>query len=157
MPQTTPPPHPATGAPGPPRVLHATAVVAAIGTVLALVGLALLLRPVQTPVQDCGTVAGFLLDGRTNELVDPANPPKGITRAEAEANNREPCRDRVADAAKPGAAIFVLGLVTATVAAAIELGVRGALWRRRRAARRRPTTEPAPAPAPGEPAGAATP
>lgn len=149
MPQTTPPPHPATGAPGPPRVLRATAIVAAVGTLVALVGLALLLRPVQTPVQDCGTVAGFLLDGRTNEFVDPADPPKGVTRAEAEANNREPCRDRVADAAKPGAAIFVLGLVTATVAATLEVGVRGALWRRRRAARRNP-----PATEPSEPAGA---
>lgn len=121
-----------------PTLLRATALTATIGVVVALLGVALLLRPVHTPAQDCGTVAGFLLEGRTDVAVDPNQPPAGTTRAEARAHNRHPCRERVADAAKPGATLVLAGTAAALVALLVETVVRnGARHRRHRALRAR--------------------
>lgn len=125
------PPDEPPARPGSTGLTRATAIIATIGVVVALLGIGLLLRPVETPTQDCGTALGFLLDGRVNELVSETDPPKGITPAEAKANNASPCRDRVADAAKPAAVLFGAGLVAALGATIVELVVRFAAWRRR--------------------------
>ncbi|MFN8017399.1 MAG: hypothetical protein U0P45_04670 [Acidimicrobiales bacterium] len=119
-----------------PRSLRATAIVATVGVVAALVGLVLLLRPVHSPTQDCGLAAAYLLTGRVDQYVDEAAPPKGVTKAEAKANNRRPCRPRVADAARPGLILFSAGLLVAVVAALVELVIRLWGWRKRRVAAR---------------------
>lgn len=122
--------------PAPRGLLAATAVIATIGVVVALLGIVLLLRPVSTPTQDCGTSLGFLLDGRVNVFVSEDDPPAGITPEEARANNAEPCRDRVADRAGPALVLFSAGLVAAIIAAVVEGTVRISGWLRRRRARR---------------------
>lgn len=135
-----PPSDPGHG-PRPTGALLATAVVATVGVVVALVGLALLARPVSTPVQDCGTAMAFLLDGRTNVVADPANPPAGISAAQARSNNERPCRARVADTARPGAIALAAGTVTAIGALGVEASIRGLdRYRRRRRRRAAPAT-----------------
>lgn len=133
------------GHPPPTRFLQATAIVATVGVVVALLGLVALLRPVSTPVQDCGTAIGFLLDGRTNTFADPADPPEGLTAEEVTANNERPCRERVADAARPGGIAFVVGLLLAVVAFLVEAVARFGSWlaRRQQARARSRPTEPA--------------
>lgn len=121
--------------PPPTRLFRATAIVATVGVLVALLGLGLLLRPVRTPIQDCGTQIGFLLDGRANEYADPNNPPKGLTGEEVEAINANPCRSRVADKAKPAGVLLLVGVGSASGAALTEMGVRGLGWRRRRTAK----------------------
>lgn len=133
---TDPSPIPSAPArPGPTRAQQGTAIVATIGVVLALVGLLLSLRPVSTPTQDCGATLGFLLDGRTNEYVDPSDLPKGVTEAEATSNNERPCRERVADAAKPAFGLLGVGLLVGVTAALLEIVSRGLAWRTRVAER----------------------
>ncbi|WP_421117963.1 hypothetical protein ACE2AJ_11130 [Aquihabitans daechungensis] len=131
-----PAPTPTDARPAPRGLLRATAVIATIGVVVALLGLVLLLRPVSTPTQDCGTSLAFLLDGRVNEFVSESDPPPGVTAAEAKANNDEPCRDRVAERTKPAAVLLGAGLVAAIGAAVVETAVRTTAWVRRRRARR---------------------
>lgn len=109
------------------EVLGATAPLATLGVVVALVGVAILALPVHSPLQDCGTAFGFLVDGRVDVYGDPANPPEGLTRAEVEATNAKPCRPRVADRARPAAVAILSGLVLAVAAAIVEIVVR---WRR---------------------------
>ncbi|MCU1371491.1 MAG: hypothetical protein JWO77_2685 [Ilumatobacteraceae bacterium] len=123
-------------------VVSATALIATLGVVVALIGLGLMLRTVSTPTQDCGTSIAFLLQGRVNVFVSVDDPPEGITKAEAEANNATPCRERVADQVKPAALLFGAGLVAAVGAAAVEMAVRGAGWLKRRRARRARTEAP---------------
>lgn len=118
--------------PAPKGLLSATAVIATVGVVVSLIGLALMFRPVSTPTQDCGTTIAFLLEGRVNELVNEGDLPKGVTLAEAKANNAEPCRERVADAVKPAAVLFGAGMVAAVGAALTEVVVRSTAWLRRR-------------------------
>jgi hypothetical protein len=113
------------------RVVRVTAVVALVGVLLALVGLGLGLQPLATPTQDCGTAATFLLQGRVNEYVNPADPPPGITRAEAEANNAEPCQERAGNRALPAGALLVGGTLLAAVAVLVEAAVRFRLHRAR--------------------------
>jgi hypothetical protein len=135
---STTPPEAATAdaRPSPRGVLRATPVLATVGVVLALVGLALLLRPVHTPAQDCGTSLAFILGGRVDVQVSETDPPEGITPAEAKANNAQPCRHRVAEQVGPAAVLFGVGLVAALGAAAVEVALRLSAWlRRRRAAR----------------------
>lgn len=135
-----PPPPPAAAPvhPAPTGLLRATAVIATIGVVVALAGLVLLLRPVTTPTQDCGTSLAFLLEGRDNEFVSETDPPAGITKAEAKANNATPCRERVAERTEPAAVLLVAGLVSALLATTTEVAVRNiAWWKRSRAARHR--------------------
>ncbi|MCB0971190.1 MAG: hypothetical protein KDA97_06685 [Acidimicrobiales bacterium] len=141
----------ATAHPPPPAALRATAIVATVGVVVAIAGLLLLLRPVTTPVQDCGTALGFLLDGRTNTFADPADPPDGLTEAEVTDNNERPCRVRVADTARPGAIAFVAGMALAIVALLVEAVARGSSWLRRRARARRDRARATPAPPPPQP------
>lgn len=131
-----PAPEAAPARPAPQGLLAATAVIATIGVVVALIGLALLLRPVQTPTQDCGTSLAFLLQGRVNVLVSETDPPEGITPAEAKANNAEPCRTRVAERTKPAAVLLGAGLLAAVGAALVETTVRGRGWLQRRKAHR---------------------
>jgi len=139
------PPHAAPPArPAHTGLLRATAVIATIGVVVALVGVAILLLPVQTPTQDCGTSLGYLLDGRVDVLVSETDPPAGITPAEAKANNANPCRERVADRTKPAAVLIGAGLVAALGAALVEGTIRFLTWRKRGARRTGPdvATEP---------------
>lgn len=123
---------PATARPAPHGLLRATAIIATVGVVVALGGLVLLLRPVSTPTQDCGTSLAFLLGGRVDQFVSETDPPKGTTPAEAKANNARPCRERVADQAKPAGVLIASGLLAAIIAVAIEVAVRGTAWWRRR-------------------------
>ena len=130
----TPAPDPDTegGQPGSsrrtPRVHAVTALLATFGVVVACFGLYRGLQPVATPSQDCGTAFGFLMRGELNEYVDPAAPPKGVTAAEAEANNAEPCQERAAQRAKPAAGVAVAGILFAFVASLTDLGVRARRW-----------------------------
>ena len=128
-----PPPPPAAVAGPPPRpgprprphgVLRWTALVATVGVVVALVGVGVLALPVHSPLQDCGSTFSFLYDGRTDVMGDPANPPKGHTRAEVEATNRTPCRPRVADRAQVAGGLLLSGLLVAVVASGVEMTVR---------------------------------
>lgn len=130
-PAVSPPAEPSRSAPH--GLVRATAAIATVGVVVALVGLALLLRPVSTPTQDCGTALGFLLDGRVNEMVSVTDPPDGITQAAAAANQARPCRTRVVDQAAPALVLFGAGLVAAVGAALVEITVRSIGWYRRRA------------------------
>lgn len=119
-------------APAPPTGrLHAvTVLLAAVGVVVALAGLVAGTRPLATPTQDCGTPFSFLLHGRVDVFVDPADPPAGVSAAEAEANNAEPCQERAADRARPAAGLVVGGTVLATIAAGTDLAVRSWRWYR---------------------------
>ena len=108
-----------------PRLHAVTVLVATLGVVVALVGLFIGTRPLSTPTQDCGTSFSFLLDGRVNQYVDPANPPEGIDAGEARANNDEPCQERAADDARPAGALVVGGTFVAAAAAVVDLSVRG--------------------------------
>ena len=140
-------PSPADPAPAPPRgLLRVTPIVATVGVVVALVGLLLLLRPVTTPTQDCGTALGFLLDGRVNEIASVEDPPEGITPAEAKANKERPCRVRVVDQATPALIAFGAGLLVAVVAALTEIVARSIGWFGRRQAQRALTHHRAPPP-----------
>ncbi len=140
------PPAPRGSQPPGTRIVRATAAVALVGVLVALLGLALGLRPLATPTQDCGTAATFLLHGRVNEFVDPADPPAGITRAEAEANNAEPCQERAGNRALPAGLLVVGGTTVGVLALLTEAVVR---FRVHRAANRQRGTAPA---EPSEPA-----
>lgn len=125
--------------PGPTRLQRTTALIATVGVVSALVGLLLVIRPIETPALDCGTALGVLLDGRPDEFLDPDDPPEGVTAAEAEASNDNPCRKRAAAAARPAAAMVAAGLLAALGALVVEVIDRALAWRHRvheRAARR---------------------
>ncbi len=102
-----------------PRLLRVTALIAAIGVVVALVGAGLFLRPIQTPTQDCGTVAAFLLQGRSDAPADPDHHPT------------KPCSERVADAVGPGAVLVGAGVVAALGALMVEVVARNLARRRR--------------------------
>lgn len=123
---------PADPPPAAPGIFRITPVVATVAVVVAVIGLVLMLRPVSTPTQDCGTAMGFILDGRSDVLVDRADPPTGVTAAEAEANNEAPCRTRVTDALKPGSVLFAVGFVVAIGATFAEAGARTWWWVRNR-------------------------
>ena len=116
----------ATPAGRPPRagILRGTAVVAAIGLVVALAGLGILGLPVHTPLQDCGTSITYLLDGRVDVAGDPAHPPAGATKADVLANNAKMCRPRVADRAKVAAPLLLGGLLVVIATAGVEASVR---------------------------------
>jgi hypothetical protein len=146
---SAPAPARAAARPAPHGLLAATAAIATVGVVVAIIGLALVFRPVRTPTQDCGTAIGFLLDGRVNVFVSEDDPPEGITPAEARANNAEPCRDRVADRAKPAGVLFLAGLAVALIAAGVEGAVRLRAWlRARRLRRAAASTDPTGLPGP---------
>jgi len=124
-------------------ILAVVAPLATLGVLTALVGVVILALPVRSPLQDCGTAFGFLMDGRTDVYGDPANPPQGATAADVEAANARPCRPRVADRGRPAAVAILGGLIVATTAAATEVGVR---WRRSRHRQRsRPGSDQGPA------------
>lgn len=122
-----------TAPPRRPTPVTTMAWVALAGLVVALIGIGVLLLPLQTPTQDCGTAAGFLLNGRVNELVNPDDPPAGITKADALDNNTKPCQERAANRALPAGVAVVGGTLIALIAVAVEAIVR---WRWRAATRR---------------------
>ncbi len=124
----TPPPLRGSWPPGA-KLVRATAIMGFLGVLVALAGLAVGLRPLSTPTQDCGTAASFLLRGKVNVYVDPSDPPKGTTRAEAEANNAEPCQERAANRAKPAGALVVGGTLVGVIALLVEWVVRFRLHR----------------------------
>jgi hypothetical protein len=103
-----------------------------VGQIAALVGVGLLARTVHTPLQDCGSLYGFLRYGRADVLGDPANPPQGVTKAEVKATNASPCRHRVAAAALPSAVLIPAGTLVALIAVIVEVVARYGLRRRRR-------------------------
>lgn len=111
-----------------------TAWVALAGLVVAFIGMAVLLRPLRTPIQDCGTAIGFLLDGRVDEVANPDDPPEGTTEADVADNNAERCQERAANRARPAGVAVVGGTLIALIAVLVEIIVR---WRWRVAARRR--------------------
>ncbi len=124
------------GAPEAPRrapagLARVAPVVALVGLVLVAVGLVIGLRPLRTPIQDCGTSFGFLLDGRLDQFGDPDNPPRGTTEAQVQAANDTPCQERAAHRALPALVLIVAGTLVGLLAAATE-----AIWRtaRRRSA-----------------------
>lgn len=119
-------------APETPAALRITAIVGFLGLLLVLGGLFLLSRPVRTPVQDCGAAGAFLLDGRMNRFVDPADPPAGVSETDAIDNNTHPCQERAANRARPAAVILVIGTSITVVAGLTEVGLRWRLRNRRR-------------------------
>ena len=64
--------------------------------------------------------AAIVLSGRPDVLVDPDNPPDGLTKAEAEAANDQRCQARVAERAVPGGILVAAGLLIGLVAAVVE-------------------------------------
>ncbi len=128
---TAPPPPASPDVAGRSRLAAVTVVVATVGVVIALIGVVWGTRPLQTPTQDCGTAFSFLLDGRLNVFVDPNDPPSGVTPADAEANNQEPCQERAANRARPAGALAVGGTLLATAAAAVDVSARTVRWYRR--------------------------
>lgn len=128
---TTSPSHVAP--PRRPTAVRVTAWVALAGLVVAFIGMAVLLRPLRTPIQDCGTAAGFLLDGRVDQVANPDDPPEGATKADVLDNNAERCQERAANRARPAGAAVVGGTLIALIAVLVEVIVR---WRWRVASRR---------------------
>lgn len=133
---TTPPARRAGGSAR--RAVTVTAAVALAGVLLATLGIVLAARPVHTPTQDCGSAAAFLMRGDVDELVDPDDPPAGITAAEARNNNDTPCQERAANQARPGGFLVAGGTALAVASLLAEVVVR--LRHRRRGAR---TADPA--------------
>lgn len=131
----------AAGPPSRRGVLSFTAPLATLGVLAALVGVVLLALPVHSPLQDCGSSFGFLIDGRSDLFGDPAAPPKGASRADVEATNARPCRPRVATRAKPAAFLIPGGVVAGVGAATTEVAVR---WRRSRRRGRGPPSSALP-------------
>ena len=106
------------------RTVRTTALVAFVAIVIALLGMVALTRPLKTPTQDCGTPISFLTRGKQNVFVDPSSPPKGITKAEAEANNDQPCQERAFNRALPAGIVVVAGTFVALIALVVEFVVR---------------------------------
>lgn len=131
-----------------PRLLDATAIAATVGVVAALVGVVALALPVQSPIQDCGTTFAFLREGRLDTYADPADPPKGTTRAEVEAAMAKPCRDRAADRARTAAYALAGGLMVVIGAVLVEVVARARLRRHRNPGHGRGLGQPAPPPPP---------
>jgi len=126
------------------RGVRITAVVAFVAILVALLGLFALTRPLKTPTQDCGTPITFLTRGKQNVFVDPSSPPKGTTRAEAEANNDQPCQERAFNRALPAGIVVVAGTAIALLALIVEFVLR---YRHARAAsmeRWQPPATPSP-------------
>lgn len=111
-----------------PRSLRVTAIVAFIGFLLVVWGLVVVSRPVRTPLQDCGSPAAFLIDGRVHRWVDPSDPPEGVTEAEIAEHDAHPCQERAANRARPAALALIAGLIVIGGAAATEAILR---WRLR--------------------------
>ena len=133
----------------PDRVISATPVFAAIALVLIVVGAIVLAIPVENPkVQDCGTPAAFVLTGRPDVFVDPTNPPKGLTEAQARSANENRCQERVAARAVPGGILLAIGLVIGVVAAIVEWVARVARRRDALVAYAPPGPDPSPGPLP---------
>lgn len=128
-PPEAPEPPPRTG------LLRVAPLVALLGVVAALVGVGLVLRPLSTPTQDCGTALTFLLDGEPNQWVSVDDPPEGVTPEQARDNNEHPCQERAANQARPAAALAFVGTFVALVAAISEIAVRIADRRRQHRAR----------------------
>jgi ferric-dicitrate binding protein FerR (iron transport regulator) len=126
---------PAPGGPDPrrDRTVRRTAVVAFVAVLASLLGLAWTARPLSTPTQDCGTALTFLLEGGVDEPADPADPPEGVTREQALANNQRSCQERAAGRARPGGVLLIGGMVVALGALVTEQVVR---YRYRRDLRR---------------------
>lgn len=121
------------GAPRP-RSLQVTAVAAFVGVLLAVAGIAYVATPLRTPIQDCGTAATFLIDGRVNNFANPDDPPAGATSEDVRANNDTPCQERAASRALPGALVILAGTLLALGALIFEFFARLRLSRRTRAA-----------------------
>lgn len=115
-----------------PRSLQVTAVAGFVGVLIALAGIGYVAMPLRTPIQDCGTAATFLVDGRVNVFANPQDPPAGASSTDVQANNDEPCQERAADRALPGAAAILAGTLLALGALVLEFFTRLRLSRRTR-------------------------
>lgn len=124
-----------------PTSVTVTAWVALAGLVVAFIGIGVLLLPLRTPLQDCGTAAGFLLDGRVDEVANPDDPPAGTTKADVLDNNATRCQERAANRARPAGMAVVGGTLVGLVAVLAEAGMR---WRLRAADRRSYLADSAP-------------
>lgn len=131
-PQSTPPRADAALTLASTRTLRITAIAGFVGVLIALGGIAYVAMPLQTPLQDCGTAATFLVDGRVNAFGDPANPPPGATSEDVQANNAQPCQERAANRALPGAVVILAGTLIALGALVVEFFARLRLSRRAR-------------------------
>ena len=121
----------------PPRtgLLRVAPLLALTGVLVALVGIGLVLRPLSTPTQDCGTALTFLLDGEPNQWVSVDQPPEGVSPDQARDNNEHPCQERAANQARPAGALVFLGTFVGLVAAISEIAVRNVDRRRLRRSR----------------------
>lgn len=135
-------PDPRHGAPPRTGLVRVAPVVALVGVLVALVGVALVSRPLSTPTQDCGTALTFLLDGEPNQWVSVDDPPEGVTSDQARDNNDHPCQERAANQARPAAALVFVGTFVGVTAAASEVVVR-ILDRRATRSRHREDSPPA--------------
>lgn len=113
-------------------ILRATPIIALVGLLPLLLGLFTLTRTVSTPLQRCGSVGAFLLEGRTALRVDPDDPPEGATEAQIRDHRAHPCQERAANRARPAATGIVLGLAIITIAGLTETGIRWSLRARLR-------------------------
>lgn len=108
------------------QVATTLAVASLVGFAIAAV---LFLIPVETPgVQDCGTPAGYLLDGRVDQIPDPEGRIRDASGEivtldpDVAAEAREtPCQDRVAARAVPAAGLTLASLLVGMIAFGIEL------------------------------------
>lgn len=125
-------PDPDPSAVPPPRtgLLRVAPMVAIVGILVAVIGVGLVLRPLSTPTQDCGTALTFLLDGEPNQWVDVNDPPDGVTPEQAQANNDHPCQERAANQARPAAVLVAGGTLAALLAAIAEITARNIERRR---------------------------
>lgn len=121
------------------RVTVAGAALSLVGFAVALV---LLVLPVRVPeVQDCGTAAGFLLDGRIDtvpdaegRILDAGGSVVTLADDVAETARRAPCSSRVADRAVPAAVLVATSTLLGLVALSVESFVVRPRRRRARAA-----------------------
>ena len=98
------------------NVLRVSTVLAWTAVVAIAAGVTLFLIPVKNEyrgrtVQDCGTPAAYLKDGRSSQLVSTSNPPTWIRKADAASVNKHQCSVQIADRAVPGAGLLTGGFV----------------------------------------------
>lgn len=125
-------------APAEPRLLgRATRALAGVAVVAYLAGGVLLALPVRNlPVQDCGTPAAYLYQGRVDVVPDSRDQILDgeevvtLAPAVADAARATPCQERVAARAAPAGGLLAGATVGGTAAFALELLV---VRRRRRA------------------------
>lgn len=103
------------------HVIRASTVLAWLAVAAFVAGTVLLLVPVQNRhrghlLQDCGSPAAFLKDGRSSAVVDPSDPPPFVARRDVASVNAHECSQLVAERAVPAAILVASTLVVGLVA-----------------------------------------